>query len=91
MFEIPFARLDETLDHLSPHWRSNIEDLCNRMRVLHEAYNAARITMRESRALVARSRGKPYSATEGGRPIIREGDEEDSGRARNVGRAAAKI
>jgi hypothetical protein len=91
VFEIPFARLDETLDHLSPHWRSTIEDLCDRTRVLREAYNAARITLRESRALVARSRGKPYLATEGGRPIIREGYDEDSGRARHAGRAAAKI
>jgi hypothetical protein len=71
VFEIPFARLDETLDHVSPQWRSKIEDLCNRSRVLHETYNAARITMRESRALIARSRGRPYLATDGGRPIIR--------------------
>jgi len=90
VFEIPFVRLDETLGHLSPHWRSKIEDLCNRSRRLREAYNSARITMRESRALVARSRGKPYLATEGGRPIIREGDEGDSGRARHLG-SAAKI
>lgn len=89
VFEIPFARLDETLDHLSPQWRSNIEDLCNRSRVLHETYNAARITMRESRALVARSCGKPYLATEAGRPIIREDDESDFGDVHH-GRIAAK-
>jgi hypothetical protein len=91
VFEIPFARLDETLDHLAPHWRSTIEDLCDRSRALHETYSAARITMRESRALIARSRGKPYLATEAGRSIIREGDEEDSSRVGRVGRAAAKI
>lgn len=90
VFEIPFARLDETLDHLSPQWRSNIENLCNRSRVLQETYNAARITMRESRALVARSRGKPYLATEAGRLIIREGDESDFGDVHH-GRVAAKI
>jgi hypothetical protein len=91
VFEIPFTRLDETLDHLSPYWRSNIEDLCNRSRMLHETYNAARATIRESRALVARSRGKPYLATEGGRPIIGEGDEDDFGDVRHRGRVAAKI
>jgi hypothetical protein len=89
VFEIPFARLDETLDHLSPHWRSHIEELCDRSRVLHETYNAARITMRESRALVARSRGKPYLATEAGRSIIREDDEPDFGNDYR-GRVAAK-
>jgi hypothetical protein len=93
VFEIPFARLDETLDHLSPHWRSEVEKLCDRSRVLGESYSAARITMRESRALVARSRGKPYLATEGGRPVIREGDgdESDSGNVRHRGRVAAEI
>ncbi len=91
VFEIPFARLDETLDHLAPHWRSRIEDLCDRSRALHETYNAARITMHESRALIARSRGRPYLATEGGRSIIRKNEEEDSSRVGRVGRAAAKI
>jgi hypothetical protein len=91
VFEIPFARLDATLDHLAPHWRSRIEDLCDRSRALRETYSAARVTMRESRALIARSRGKPYLATEGGRLIIREADEDDSSRAGRVGRAAAKI
>jgi hypothetical protein len=91
VFEIPFARLDETLDHLNPHWRSRIEDLCNRSRVLQETYSVARITMRESRALVARSRGKPYLATEDGRATIREDDEHDAGRARHAGRVVVKI
>jgi hypothetical protein len=92
IFKIPFARVDETLDHLRPHLRSMIEDLCNRSRAVHEAFSAARITIRESRALVARSRGKPYLATEGGKPIVRRsGDEEESGHDRRVGRGPAKI
>jgi hypothetical protein len=91
IFEIPFARLDETLDHLNPHWRRLIEDCCNRALSLRETCSAARITMRESRALVARSRGKPYLATEGGKPIIRENNKEDSSRGRPAGRAAVKI
>lgn len=91
IFEIPFARLHETLDHLNPHWRRMIEDCCDRALSLRETYSAARITMRESRALVARSRGKPYLAAEGGKPIIREGDEEDSSRGCHAVRAAVKI
>jgi hypothetical protein len=80
VFEIPFARRDETLDHLSPHWRSNIEHLCTRSLLLREAYTAALVTMRESRALVARSRGRPYLAAEGGQRTIRDGDAADVGR-----------
>ena len=72
VFEIPFARLDETLDHLSPSLRTTIEDWRTRLLLLREAYLAARVTMRESRALVARSRGRPYLATEGGQRTIRE-------------------
>src|SRR5215469_16811367 len=51
VFEIPFARLDETLDHLSPRCRSVIEDLRIRSLLLREAYMAARVTVREARAL----------------------------------------
>jgi hypothetical protein len=72
VFEIPFARLDETLDHLRPHWRTQIEDLCDRSRSLREVHAAASITVRESRALVARSRGKPYLAVDRGQQVIRE-------------------
>lgn len=72
VFEIPFARLDETLDHLNAQWRSRVEDLCDRSRALREACSAAGVTMRESRALVARSRGKPYLAADKGEKVIRE-------------------
>ncbi len=72
VFEIPFSRLDETLDHLDPHLRRKIEDLCDRSRSLREACSAANVTMRESRALVARSRGKPYLAIDRGQQVIRQ-------------------
>lgn len=71
VFEIPFARLDETLDHLDPQWRSRIEDLCNRSRLLREACSAAYATVQESRALVAWSRGKPHLVTDRGQKVIR--------------------
>lgn len=79
VFEIPFACLDETLDHLSPGWRSTIEEWRARSLLLREACTAARVTMREARALVARSRGRPYLATERGQPTIREDEELDFG------------
>lgn len=91
VFEIPFARMDETLDHLSAGWRNLIEDSAARLRSLHETYNATRATMRESRALVARSRGRPYLATERGQRTIREDGEVDFGSERHRTRAAAKM
>jgi hypothetical protein len=79
VFQIPFARLDETLDHLRPHWRTQIEDLCDRSRSLREVHTAASMTVRESRALVARSRGKPYLAVDRGQQVIRETPAESFG------------
>lgn len=69
--EIPFAGIDPTLDHLHPALRTAVERSCDTVRSFREAMSAARTTMRESRALVARSRGKLYLATEAGQPTIR--------------------
>jgi hypothetical protein len=70
--EIPFAHVDRTLDHLDPALRSSVESWCDTLRDFRQQLSAARATVRESRALVARSRGKPYLATERGEPTIRE-------------------
>lgn len=53
--------------------RATIEDACTRSLSLRESVRVARITRRESGALVARSRGKPYVITDGGEPTISEG------------------
>jgi hypothetical protein len=71
VFEISFVTVDQTLDHLAPELRTMMEGLCERRRALCEANHAAHITMRESRALVALSRGKPYLVTYAGRRTIR--------------------
>jgi hypothetical protein len=39
--------------------------------LLSDAVHSVSVTIRESRALVARSRGKPYLASHLGKPIIR--------------------
>jgi hypothetical protein len=71
LFEIPFMSLDRTLDHLTPQFRIMVADLSERVRSLKEVVGAATITVRESRALVARSRGRPYLATHSGERTIR--------------------
>jgi hypothetical protein len=69
--QIPFVFLDPTLAHLDPMLRTSVERWSNTLRDCKEAVSAARATVRESRALVARSRGKPYLATDRGEATIR--------------------
>lgn len=71
VFELPFAAIDHSLDHLVPELRSMLEQLCNNYRSWKETAHAAQITIRESRALVAKSRGKPYLAAVAGKTTIR--------------------
>ena len=70
--EIPFARMDPSLDHLTPWFRDLVEVMAERKRGLGEAIHTARATIQESRALVARARGKPYLASQFGKAIIRD-------------------
>lgn len=71
IFEIPFESVDETLGHLPAAMRQVIARDCARRRSFSEAMHELMLTVRESRALVARARGKPYVAAENGRAVIR--------------------
>jgi|HubBroStandDraft_6_1064221.scaffolds.fasta_scaffold30432_3 hypothetical protein len=71
IYEVPFASIDRTLDHLRPELRATVEQSCERHRSVKEAIGAARVTARESRALVALSHGKPYLAAQSGKRTIR--------------------
>jgi hypothetical protein len=68
---IPFASVDPTLDHLERERRQVIEKWYDCRRSLQEAVTTARKTVRESRAAVARSRGRPYLAAANGERTIR--------------------
>jgi hypothetical protein len=68
---IPFASLDASLDHLTPRFRDMVETMAERKRVLGEVIHTVKATIQESRALVARARGKPYLASRFGKPVIR--------------------
>ena len=72
IFEIPFVRIDRTLDHLVPELRTIMEGVCDRQRALKEAIYAARVTVRESRALIGLARHKLYLATYAGERTIRD-------------------
>ena len=70
VFEIPFASLDRTLDDLLPELRTMVEGLCECDRTVREARQR---TLRESRARLARSRGRPYLITNFGKRTINGG------------------
>ena len=70
VFEIPFASLDRTLDDLLPELRTIVEGLCECDRTVREARQRAQ---RESRARLARSRGRPYLITNFGKRTINSG------------------
>jgi len=70
--QIPFARVDTSLDHLTPGCRDLVEAMAERKRVTAEVIHSVKATIQESRALVARARGKPYLASRLGKPIIRD-------------------
>jgi hypothetical protein len=72
LFEILFATVDDTLNHLKPDNRKLVELTAVRRRLLQDTYQAACITCRESQALVARSHGKLYIAADHGRKTIRD-------------------
>jgi hypothetical protein len=72
IYAIPFASIDPTLDHLVPKLRTMVEDMCERKRLLGEVLHVVSATVQESRALVARSRGKPYLASRFGKSTIRD-------------------
>ena len=72
VFEVPFVRLDHTLDHLDAQTREQVERGASQIRYTTEARQTARTTVREARSLVARSRGRPYLAADRGKKIIRD-------------------
>jgi hypothetical protein len=73
--ELLFASIDPTLANLLPRLRATIEQASGKERALWGALSAVQATLRESRALVARSRGKPYLATVAGEPTVRTNNE----------------
>jgi uncharacterized protein DUF6894 len=74
LFDILFASVDPTLDHLRREVRACVERVSERRRALKDVVYACEATLRESRSLVARSRGKPYLIAENGELTIRDFD-----------------
>lgn len=72
VFEILFVTVDPSLNHLRSDSRITVEHGCEGQRSVGDAVFRSRDPTQESRALLARSRGKPYLAAEFGRRTIRD-------------------
>jgi hypothetical protein len=72
LFDILFATVDPTLDHLRRELRSLVEKVSGKKRALRDMMHAAHLTLRESQSLVARSRGRPHLISENGEITIRD-------------------
>jgi hypothetical protein len=86
IYQISFASVDPTLDHLAPRVRATVEQSSKRIRSVRETVSAAHATVREPKALVALSRGKPYLAAERGELTIRNQPAQTAGQVPPEGR-----
>jgi hypothetical protein len=68
-FELLFACVDSTIDHLTPELRKSVETLCTRSATLSDAIRAVRSTLLEARATIARAEGRPYLAARNGAAV----------------------
>jgi hypothetical protein len=67
--EVPFAKIDATLDHLSRPLRQTIEQLAERRRDLAETISGLERLRLQLRAIRARSQRRPYLITQNGRQL----------------------
>jgi hypothetical protein len=69
LFDLEFARLDNTLDHLPPALRESVIRVGDRLRSVAETIDNCRMTVLQSKALMAHADGKPYVIAENGRRV----------------------
>jgi hypothetical protein len=69
LFEIDFAQVDHTLDHLPAEVRESLIHFSETMRSVAETIAACRMTVLQSRALMALAEGKPYLVAHQGRRV----------------------
>jgi hypothetical protein len=69
VFELPFAKVDPTLDHLTPDLRELVEQLAEAQRDLSETIFSAESLVLGIRAANAKRNGRPYIAARFGRRV----------------------
>lgn len=78
VFDVLFASVDPTLDHLRRELRALVESVSEKTGALKDVLYACEMSLRESRSLLARSRGQPYLIAENGEVTIRAFDPRQS-------------
>jgi hypothetical protein len=73
LFEIPFATVDTTLDHLDQRLREVVEQLSETRGNFAETWSDMKRLRLELQAMRARSRHRPYLCAQYGRPLWRPG------------------
>jgi len=68
-FEVLFATVDDTIEHLPPEIRANVEAICGRTASLEDAIFDVRMSLRQIRSTMARIDGIPYLAAVNGKRI----------------------
>ena len=71
LFDILFATVDPTLDHLRRESRAVVESVSEKKRALKDVIYDVGLTVRESQALLARSSGRPHLISDNGEITIR--------------------
>jgi hypothetical protein len=67
--DLLFASVDGTLDHFTPQLRQTIENVCREYAGVRETIAKLDMSIRETRAVMARRHGKPFLATIGDRRL----------------------
>ena len=71
LFDILFANVDPTLDHLRRELRVLVEKASEKKRALKDVIHDIGLTVRESQVLLARSSGRPHLISDNGEITIR--------------------
>ena len=61
-FELLFASVDSTIDHLTPELRASVEHVCYQSASLSETIRTVKNSLVMARATLARAEGRPYLA-----------------------------
>lgn len=59
-FELLFASVDNTINHLAPELRSSVETVCYQAASLADTIRAVRTSIIAAKATLARANGKPH-------------------------------
>ena len=61
-FELLFASVDSTIDHLTPELRATVEHACSRSASLFETIRMVKNNLIVAKAMLARAEGRPHLA-----------------------------